>query len=53
MTLRTATTFRRELFSLAPGVGRDSRPLSTTDAARGPLSAAQIEQHLGDNTSVA
>jgi rhodanese-related sulfurtransferase len=51
-TLRTPTTFRRELFALAPGMGRDGRPLSTTEAPRGPLSLAQIEQHLGDSTSV-
>jgi rhodanese-related sulfurtransferase len=53
-TRRTPTTYRRELFALAPGVGRDGRPLAPTEAEtpRGPLSLARIEQHLGDSTSV-
>lgn len=52
-TLRTPTTFRRELFALAPGIGRDGRPLPlATDAARGPLSLTEVERHTGESTSV-
>lgn len=50
-TLRDRESFRRQLIALAPGVGRDGRPLVAVEpGAR--LSADQIAAHLGDPTSV-
>lgn len=49
-TLRDEGTFRRVLKVLAPGVGRDGRPL--VDEKKGRLTVAEIEEHVGDVTSV-
>jgi rhodanese-related sulfurtransferase len=53
-TLRTPSTYRRELFVLAPGMGRDGRPLHVDDAhkASGPLSRDELDEHIGDSTAV-
>jgi rhodanese-related sulfurtransferase len=53
-TRRTPDTFRRTLAVLAAGVGRDGRPLQAppSSTTKQPLTLAQIEEHIGDSTSV-
>jgi rhodanese-related sulfurtransferase len=50
-TLRSATTYRRTLMVLAPGVGRDGRPL-VVESRKGALTVEQVQEHIGDSTSV-
>lgn len=49
--LRDGASYRRELFALAPGMGRDGRPLHAL-ANAGPLTHAQIQAHVGDPHAV-
>jgi rhodanese-related sulfurtransferase len=52
-TLRTTGTYRCELHVLAPGIGRDGRPLKeTVTEASGPPTAAEVEAHLADAARV-
>jgi rhodanese-related sulfurtransferase len=50
-TVRTTTTYRRTLVVLAPGMGRDGRPLPVV-ATKGALTVEQVQEHIGDGTSV-
>jgi rhodanese-related sulfurtransferase len=50
-TLRDRDSYRRTLVVLAPGVGRDGRPLVAVEAGT-TLTAQQIADHVGDPTSV-
>lgn len=49
--LRDPNSYRQELFALAPGMGRDGRPLHA-EACAGPLTQEQIQQHVGDPHAV-
>lgn len=48
---RDAGTFRQTLRAIAPGLGRDGRPLASA-GKKGRLTLMQIEDHIGDATSV-
>jgi rhodanese-related sulfurtransferase len=50
-TLRDPDSYRRTLVALAPGVGRDGRPLEVLEPGAA-LTAEQITRHVGDSTSV-
>ena len=50
-TLRDRDSYRRTLVALAPGVGRDGRPLVAVEAGA-QLTAQQIADHVGDPTGV-
>ncbi len=49
--LRDPNSYRKELFALAPGMGRDGRPLHA-QACVGPLTQEQIQLHVGDPHAV-
>ncbi|MBX3161167.1 MAG: rhodanese-like domain-containing protein [Deltaproteobacteria bacterium] len=50
-TLRDPASYRRTLVALAPGIGRDGRPLVAIEPGA-ELTAEQIAAHVGESTSV-
>ncbi|MBA3541065.1 MAG: rhodanese-like domain-containing protein [Deltaproteobacteria bacterium] len=50
-TLRDPTSYRKVLKAIAPGMGRDGRPIVMVEKGS-QLTAAQIVEHVGDPTSV-
>jgi rhodanese-related sulfurtransferase len=50
-SLRDQGSYRRTLYALQPGIGRDGRPLRTLPAGS-RLTATEIAEHVGDPTSV-
>lgn len=50
-TLRDPSSYRKTLVALAPGIGRDGRPLVAVEVGA-HLTAEQIAEHVGDPTAV-